>query len=99
MKSGNIDKHRGTILLKPEENERVFQLIGTRCQVIFFYQKIFLSLRIIINIIDTTILILIYWLNISIPLTNSFYRNKLKYKNITKKIENIYMAKYKNAYS
>lgn len=32
MKSGNTDKHRGTILLKPEENERVFQLIGNRCQ-------------------------------------------------------------------
>ncbi|XP_024876801.1 neural Wiskott-Aldrich syndrome protein-like [Temnothorax curvispinosus] len=32
MKSGNTDKHRGTILLKPEENEQVFQLIGNRCQ-------------------------------------------------------------------
>lgn len=27
-----MDKHRGTILLKPEENEQVFQLIGNRCQ-------------------------------------------------------------------
>jgi len=33
MKSGNTDKHRGTILLKPEENEQIFQLIGNRCQV------------------------------------------------------------------
>ncbi|XP_039303453.1 neural Wiskott-Aldrich syndrome protein [Solenopsis invicta] len=32
MKSGNTDKHRGTILLKPEENEQIFQLIGNRCQ-------------------------------------------------------------------
>ncbi|XP_028045355.1 neural Wiskott-Aldrich syndrome protein [Monomorium pharaonis] len=32
MKSGNMDKHRGTILLKPEENEQIFQLIGNRCQ-------------------------------------------------------------------
>ncbi|XP_012214567.1 actin nucleation-promoting factor WASL-like [Linepithema humile] len=32
MKSGNTDKHRGTILLKPEENEHIFQLIGNRCQ-------------------------------------------------------------------
>ncbi|XP_011875442.1 PREDICTED: neural Wiskott-Aldrich syndrome protein [Vollenhovia emeryi] len=32
MKSGNTDKHRGTILLKPEENDQVFQLIGNRCQ-------------------------------------------------------------------
>ncbi|KAL0111648.1 hypothetical protein PUN28_013082 [Cardiocondyla obscurior] len=32
MKSGNMDKHRGTILLKQEENEQVFQLIGVRCQ-------------------------------------------------------------------
>ncbi|XP_011137229.1 neural Wiskott-Aldrich syndrome protein [Harpegnathos saltator] len=32
MKSGNTDKHRGTILLKAEENEQVFQLIGNRCQ-------------------------------------------------------------------
>ncbi|KAL6440861.1 hypothetical protein ACFW04_003350 [Cataglyphis niger] len=32
MKSGNTDKHRGTILLKSEENEQIFQLIGNRCQ-------------------------------------------------------------------
>lgn len=32
MKSDNTDMHRGTILLKPEENEHVFQLIGNRCQ-------------------------------------------------------------------
>ncbi|XP_076286940.1 uncharacterized protein LOC143212235 [Lasioglossum baleicum] len=32
MKSGTVDKHRGSILLKPEENEQVFQLIGNRCQ-------------------------------------------------------------------
>lgn len=32
MKSGTMDKHRGSILLKPEENEQVFQLIGNRCQ-------------------------------------------------------------------
>ncbi|KAL6254181.1 hypothetical protein P5V15_014804 [Pogonomyrmex californicus] len=32
MKSGNMDKNRGTILLKPEENEQIFQLIGNRCQ-------------------------------------------------------------------
>ncbi|XP_054012510.1 actin nucleation-promoting factor WASL [Hylaeus anthracinus] len=32
MKSGTMDKHRGSTLLKPEENEQVFQLIGNRCQ-------------------------------------------------------------------
>lgn len=32
MKSGTTDKHRGSILLKTEENEQVFQLIGNRCQ-------------------------------------------------------------------
>ncbi|KAG7189674.1 hypothetical protein KM043_017346 [Ampulex compressa] len=32
MKSGTTDKHRGSILLKAEENEQVFQLIGNRCQ-------------------------------------------------------------------
>ncbi|KYM94691.1 PREDICTED: neural Wiskott-Aldrich syndrome protein-like [Cyphomyrmex costatus] len=32
MKSDNTDMQRGTILLKPEENEHVFQLIGNRCQ-------------------------------------------------------------------
>nr|XP_033331884.1 neural Wiskott-Aldrich syndrome protein-like [Megalopta genalis] len=32
MKSGTMDKHRGSTLLKPEENEQVLQLIGNRCQ-------------------------------------------------------------------
>ena len=32
MKSGTMDKHRGSTLLKLEENEQVFQLIGNRCQ-------------------------------------------------------------------
>ncbi|XP_026672345.1 neural Wiskott-Aldrich syndrome protein-like [Ceratina calcarata] len=32
MKSGTMSRHRGSILLKPEENEQVFQLIGNRCQ-------------------------------------------------------------------
>ncbi|XP_076649481.1 uncharacterized protein LOC143357119 [Halictus rubicundus] len=32
MKSGTVDNHRGSTLLKPEENEQVFQLIGNRCQ-------------------------------------------------------------------
>ncbi|XP_031826451.2 uncharacterized protein LOC116424326 [Nomia melanderi] len=32
MKSGTMDKHRGSTLLKSEENEQVFQLIGNRCQ-------------------------------------------------------------------
>lgn len=32
MKSGTMDKHRGSTLLKAEENEQVFQLIGNRCQ-------------------------------------------------------------------
>ncbi|XP_001608170.1 neural Wiskott-Aldrich syndrome protein [Nasonia vitripennis] len=32
MKSGSVNEHRGSILLKPEENEQVFRLIGNRCQ-------------------------------------------------------------------
>ncbi|XP_015177837.1 PREDICTED: neural Wiskott-Aldrich syndrome protein isoform X2 [Polistes dominula] len=32
MKSGTTVKHTGSILLKTEENENVFQLIGNRCQ-------------------------------------------------------------------
>ncbi|KAI4478562.1 PREDICTED: neural Wiskott-Aldrich syndrome protein-like [Polistes canadensis] len=32
MKSGTTVKHTGSILLKTEENEHVFQLIGNRCQ-------------------------------------------------------------------
>ena len=32
MKSGTMEKHRGSTLLRPEENEQVFQLIGNRCQ-------------------------------------------------------------------
>ncbi|XP_046824516.1 neural Wiskott-Aldrich syndrome protein-like [Vespa crabro] len=32
MKSGTTDKNTGSILLKTEENEQVFQLIGNRCQ-------------------------------------------------------------------
>lgn len=33
MKSGTVNKHRGSTLLKTEENEQVYQLIGNRCQV------------------------------------------------------------------
>lgn len=33
MKSGSSYDHRGSILLKPEENEQMFRLIGNRCQV------------------------------------------------------------------
>ncbi|KAL7288564.1 hypothetical protein TKK_0017305 [Trichogramma kaykai] len=32
MKSGSANEHQGSILLKPEENEQVFRLIGNRCQ-------------------------------------------------------------------
>lgn len=41
MKSGTMDKHRGSTLLKAEENEQVFQLIGNRCQVSIILMKIF----------------------------------------------------------
>ena len=33
MKSGNAIENRGSILLKPEENEQLFSLIGNRCLV------------------------------------------------------------------
>ena len=33
MKSGSVNEHRGSVLLKAEENEQVFRLIGNRCQV------------------------------------------------------------------
>ncbi|XP_014213768.1 neural Wiskott-Aldrich syndrome protein [Copidosoma floridanum] len=32
MKSGSVTEHRGSVLLKPEENEQIFRLIGNRCQ-------------------------------------------------------------------
>ncbi|XP_058798236.1 actin nucleation-promoting factor WASL-like isoform X2 [Phymastichus coffea] len=32
MKSGNVNEHRGSVLLKPEENDQVFRLLGNRCQ-------------------------------------------------------------------
>lgn len=43
MKSGtmNSDKHRGSTLLKAEENEQVFQLIGNRCQARAISTEIF----------------------------------------------------------
>ncbi|KAJ8682296.1 hypothetical protein QAD02_018088 [Eretmocerus hayati] len=32
MKSGSVNEQRGSVLLKPEENEQLFRLIGNRCQ-------------------------------------------------------------------
>ncbi|XP_011497860.1 PREDICTED: neural Wiskott-Aldrich syndrome protein [Ceratosolen solmsi marchali] len=32
MKSGSVNEPRGSVLLKPEENDQVFRLIGNRCQ-------------------------------------------------------------------
>lgn len=42
MKSTGAKEHRGCVLLKPEENEEVFRLIGNRCQVFIIWLFFFI---------------------------------------------------------
>lgn len=47
MKSGETVNHRGSTLLKEEENQEVFQLIGNRCQV-----RIIISIHLLIAYVE-----------------------------------------------